>query len=79
MKKRITVQVTFESTVEVDIPDNAGFVSEDELFDMGMEISDTLNDLTSVDLGGVAKGVVYWSKTHTEIWDESTFVGDEYC
>lgn len=86
MKKNLIVQVTFETQVEVDIPDNAEFVSEqrfletiDELFDMGMDIADTLNDSISVDFGDITKDIIYWRKTHVEAWDESVFIGEAYC
>ena len=77
MKQSITVQVTFETTVEVNVPDVEK--TEDAMYDIGIEIADTLNDLTSVDFGDVTDDTIYWSKTRMEVWNESDFIGESYC
>lgn len=77
MKKTITVQVTFNAYVDVDIPDEKD--TEVTIYELGLDIAGTLRDeLTSAGLPTTRGKTIYWDKTHTEIMDECDFVGDTY-
>ena len=79
MKRNLIVQVTFETQVEVDIPEDSNI--EDALYKRGLEIADTLNDIRSTEIStdnGVQFNSLYWSMTRSEVFDESDFIGDKY-
>ena len=78
MKERLFVQVTYETDIEIDIPD--GVDAEDFLCGKGLEICDRLNDMATtvhIDKGDGAKlETLYWGITRAEFMSEDGFVGD---
>lgn len=72
--ERLTIQVTFETEIMVDVPE--GFYSEEELFSKGMAMADGLRPIISVDHTKMRGGQRKWDKVRAEVMSEGKFIGD---
>lgn len=78
MKERLVVQVTYETEIEVEIPDEVN--TEDFLYHKGVEISNSQHDMNTtvfIDTGsGVRSEMLDWGVTRAEFISDDGFVGE---
>lgn len=68
--ERLTVQVTFETEIAVDVP--SGCDAEEYLYKQGTRVADTLDSITSADSSGEYR----WDVNIAEVSSENGFIGD---